>query len=83
MAAENVAQGHTTIDEEEVAVAMNWQSDDSNNNGFDNSGSYESPEDKLVYLLQKRGASKKAQMNDTPIIFIRKRYGSIVVHSQS
>jgi hypothetical protein len=54
----NAAQGHTTVDEEEAAVAMNWQSDDSNNNGSDNSGSYESPDDKLSYLLQKRGAQK-------------------------
>jgi hypothetical protein len=65
---ENVAQGHTIIDEEEGAVAMNWQSNDSNNNGSDNSGSYESLEDELDYLLQKRGL-KKVQMNETPIIF--------------
>jgi hypothetical protein len=58
MAMENAAQGHTTIDEEEVAVVMNWQSSDSNNNGSDNSGSYESPEDELGYLLQKREAQK-------------------------
>jgi hypothetical protein len=51
MATENVAQGHTTIDEEEATVAMNWQSGDSNNIGSDNSGSYESPEDELSYLL--------------------------------
>jgi hypothetical protein len=42
MATENAAQGHTTIDEEEVVVAMNWQSGDSNNNESDNSVSYES-----------------------------------------
>jgi hypothetical protein len=53
-----VAQGHTTVDEEEVTVEMNWQSGDSNNNGSDNSGSYENPEDKLSYLLQKRVARK-------------------------
>jgi hypothetical protein len=58
MVTENTAQGHTTIDEEEVTVAMNWQSGDSNNNGSNNSGSYESPEDELGYLLQKRGAQK-------------------------
>jgi hypothetical protein len=51
MATENAAQGHTTIDEEEVIVAMNWQSGGSNNNGSDNSGSYESLEGKLSYLL--------------------------------
>jgi hypothetical protein len=55
MATENVAQGHTTIDEEEVAVELNWQFGDSNNNGSENSGSYENPEDELGYLLQKRG----------------------------
>jgi hypothetical protein len=51
MATENATQGHTTIDEEEAAVSMNWQSGDSNNNGSDNSGSYEDPEDKLGYLV--------------------------------
>jgi hypothetical protein len=51
MATENAAQGHTTIDKEEAAVAMNWQSGDSNNNGSDNSGSYECLEDELGYLL--------------------------------
>jgi hypothetical protein len=39
-------------------VAMDWQSGDSDNNGSDNSGSYESPEDELGYLLHKRGARK-------------------------
>jgi hypothetical protein len=50
MAMENVAQGHTTIDEE-ASIVMNWQSSNSNSNGSDNSGSYESPEDELSYLL--------------------------------
>jgi hypothetical protein len=58
MATENVAQGHTTIDEEEVIVELNWQFSDSNNNRSENSGSYENPEDELGYLLQKRGARK-------------------------
>jgi hypothetical protein len=65
MAMENAAQGNTTVDEEEAVVAMNWQSSDSNNNGSDNSRSYESPDNELGYLL------------------LRKRYGSVVVHSQS
>jgi hypothetical protein len=26
---------------------------------------------------------EKVQMNETPIIFLRKRYGSVIVHSQS
>jgi hypothetical protein len=82
MATENVAQGHTTIDEEEVVIAMNWQSSDSNNNGSDNSGSYESPRDQLGYLLQKRGA-QKVHMSETLIIFLWKRYGGVVIHSQS
>jgi hypothetical protein len=51
MAMGNAAQGHTIIDEEEVTIEMNWQFDDSNNNGSDNSGSYENPEDELGYLL--------------------------------
>jgi hypothetical protein len=38
MVTENVAQDHTTVDEEEIAIAMNWQFGDSNNNGSDNSG---------------------------------------------
>jgi hypothetical protein len=59
MAMENVAQGHTTVDEEEVAIEMNWQFGDSNNNGSDNSGSYENPEDEFGYLLQKGGGSKR------------------------
>jgi hypothetical protein len=82
MVTENAAQGHTTVDEEEAAVAMNWQFDDSNNNGSGNSGSYESLENELGYLLQKRGL-KKVQMNETPIVFLRKRYGSVVVCSLS
>jgi hypothetical protein len=53
MATENVTERHTTANEEEAAVAMNLQSSD-----FDNSGSYESPEDELGYLLHKRGAQK-------------------------
>jgi hypothetical protein len=31
----------------------------------------------------RRVGLKKVQMNETPIIFLRKRYGSVVVHSQS
>jgi hypothetical protein len=58
MATENVAKGHTTVDEEEVVVELNWQFGDSNNNGSENSGSYENPEDELGYLLQKRGLEK-------------------------
>jgi hypothetical protein len=53
---ESAVQGHTTIDKEEATVAMNWQFGDSNNNGSDNTGSYENLEDELGYLLQKRGA---------------------------
>jgi hypothetical protein len=58
MVTENAAQGHTTVDEEEVTVEMNLQFGDSNNNVTDNSGSYENLEDELGYLLQKRGAQK-------------------------
>jgi hypothetical protein len=56
MAMENAAQCHTTVDEEEITVEMNWQFDDSNSNRYDNSGSYENPEDELGYLLHKKGA---------------------------
>jgi hypothetical protein len=76
------AQGHTIVDEDEVTVELNWQFGDSNNNGSENSGSYENPEDELGYLLQKRGL-KKVQMNETLIIFLRKRYDSVVVYIQS
>jgi hypothetical protein len=58
MAMENAAEHHTTADEEEVVVAMNWQSCDSDNNGSDNSGSHENPEDEHIHLLQKSGAQK-------------------------
>jgi hypothetical protein len=58
MATENVTERGKTANEEEVTVAINWQSSDSDNNGSDNSGSYENPEDELGYLLQKRGAQK-------------------------
>jgi hypothetical protein len=50
MAIGNASQGHTTVDEE-VTVELNWQFGDSNNNGSDNSGSYENPKDELDYLL--------------------------------
>jgi hypothetical protein len=81
MVTENAAGRHTTTDEEEAAVAMNWQSSNSDSNGSNNSGSYENPKDELGYLLQKREL-EKVQMNETPIIFLRKRYGSVVVHIQ-
>jgi hypothetical protein len=58
MATENATEHHTTANEEEAVVAMNLQSGDSDNNGSDNSGSYESPENELDYLLHKRGAWK-------------------------
>jgi hypothetical protein len=47
---------------------MNWQFGDSNNNGSDNSGSYENPEDELGYLLQKRGARKGSDERDPDYI---------------
>jgi hypothetical protein len=59
MVMENATECHTIANEEEAVVAMNWQSGDSNNNGSDNSGSYESPEDELSYLLHKRGGARK------------------------
>jgi hypothetical protein len=68
MATENVAQGHTIVDEEEVVVEIKWLFGDSNNNGSDNSGSYENPEDELSYLLQKMGAQKGSDEQDPDYI---------------
>jgi hypothetical protein len=68
MAMENAAERHTTADEEEATVAMNWQSGNSDNNGSDNSGSYENLEDELGYLLQKRGAQKGSDERDPDYI---------------
>jgi hypothetical protein len=59
MVTENATERHTTANEEEPIVAMEWQSGDSDNNGSDNSGSYESPEDELGYLLYKRAGLKR------------------------
>jgi hypothetical protein len=56
MVMENATERGKTANEEEAAIVINWQSGDSDNNGSDNSGSYENPEDELGYLLQKRGA---------------------------
>jgi hypothetical protein len=64
MVMKNATERHTTANEEEVTVAMNCQSGDSNSNGSDNSGSYESPEDELGYLLHKRGARKGSDERD-------------------
>jgi hypothetical protein len=58
MATENATELGKTANEEEAAVAINWQSGDSDNNGSDNSGSYENFEHELSYLLHKRGAKK-------------------------
>jgi hypothetical protein len=58
MTTENATERHTTANEEKATIAMNLQSGDSDNNGSDNSGSYESSEDELGYLLHKRGARK-------------------------
>jgi hypothetical protein len=68
MTTENATERHTTTDEEEAAVVMNWQSGDSDNNGSNNSGSYENPEDELFYLLQKRGAQKGSDEQDPDYI---------------
>jgi hypothetical protein len=57
-----------TSNEEEAAVAINWQSGDSDNNRSDNSGSYENLEDELGYLLHKRGAWKGSDERDPDYI---------------
>jgi hypothetical protein len=59
MAMENAIEREKISNEEEVAVAINWQSGDSDNSGSDNSGSYENPEDELGYLLHKRRGLKR------------------------
>jgi hypothetical protein len=68
MATENPAQGHTIVDEEDAVVVKNWQSGDCNNNGSDNSRSYENPKDKLGYLLQKTGTQKDSDERDLDYI---------------
>jgi hypothetical protein len=68
MAMENAAERHTAADEEEDIVAMNCQSGNSDNNGSDNRGSYDNPEDELGYLLQKRGARKGSDKQDLDYI---------------
>jgi hypothetical protein len=68
MAMENATERHTTANEKEVVVAMDRQPGDSDNNGSDNSRSYESPEDELGYLLHKRGAQKGSDERDPDYI---------------
>jgi hypothetical protein len=68
MATENATERHTTANEEKVVVAMDRQPGDSDNNGSNNSGSYESPEDELDYLLHKRGARKGSDKRDPDYI---------------
>jgi hypothetical protein len=53
MSTENVAQGHTIVEEEEEVIMKNLQSGGSGS--F--SGSYESPKDEFTHLLLKRRAS--------------------------
>jgi hypothetical protein len=68
MATENATEWGKTANEEEAAVAINWQSGDSDNDGSDNSGSYGNLEDELRYLLQKRGARKGSDERDPDYI---------------
>jgi hypothetical protein len=53
MSTEKVAQGHTTIEEEQEAIMMNMQS-----GGSGSSGSYERPEDEFARLLPKKRVQK-------------------------
>jgi hypothetical protein len=82
MAMENAAQGHTTVDEEEVTIELNWQFNDSNNNGSKKADPMRTPRMNSV-TYYRRGGLKKVQMNKTPIIFLRKRYGSVIIRIQS
>jgi hypothetical protein len=54
MSMENVAQGHTMVEEEEEVAMKNLQSSGSGSS----SGSYHSPEDEFSHLLPKRGLGK-------------------------
>jgi hypothetical protein len=60
MSKENVAQGYTTVEEEEEAVMKNLQSG--------GSGSYENPEDEFTHLLLKRRARKGSDDRDPDYI---------------
>jgi hypothetical protein len=81
MATENAAQCHTIVDEEEVAVEMNWQFGDSNNKDPIIADSMRTPKMNSV-TYYRRGGLEKVQMNETLIIFLRKRYGSAIVYIQ-
>jgi hypothetical protein len=59
MVTENAAQGRTTVDEEEVAIELNWQFSDFNNNGSKNSRSYENPRMNSVTYYRRGGGSKR------------------------
>jgi hypothetical protein len=64
MSTENVAQGHTMIEEEQEAIMMNMQSGGSGTS----SGSYESPEDEFAHLLSKKRVRKGLDDPDTDYI---------------
>jgi hypothetical protein len=63
MSMENVAQGHTTVEEEE-AVMKNLHSGGSGSS----LGSYHCPEDEFAHLLAKRGARKGSVDRDPDCI---------------
>jgi hypothetical protein len=56
------------IEDQIFSTGFHLQGGDSDNNGSDNSGSYESPEDELGYLLHKRGARKGSDERDPDYI---------------
>jgi hypothetical protein len=61
MSMENVAQGHTTVEEEDEAIIMkNLQSGGSGSS----SGSYHSPKDEFTHLLPKKRAQKGSDDRD-------------------
>jgi hypothetical protein len=64
MSTEKVAQGHTTVEEEEEAVMMNIKSGGSD----PSSGSYESPKDVFAHLLLKKRVRKG--LNDLDLNYI-------------
>jgi hypothetical protein len=62
---ENVAQGHTTVEEEdEVVIMKNLQSGDSDSS----SRSYHSPDDEFTHLLSKKRAQKVSDDRDPDYI---------------
>jgi hypothetical protein len=82
MVTENATERHTTANEEEVVVAMDRQPGDSDTMDPIIAYPMRAPRmNSVTYYI--RGGLKKVQMKETPIIFLWKRYDSVVVRIQS